>query len=94
MTRSGFRETIESILTMQIDRSIILTGLYLTPEQLRVVRPDLEPDDLLVGAIGRSRSVPVFPSGADRSPGGRQDIATTRSHGGIRFSYVQMDVVN
>ncbi len=94
MTRSEFRETIESIFGMQIDQSIILTGVDLTPEQLRVVRPDLEPDDPQVGAIGRYQSVPVFRSEASRSPGGRQDIATTGSHRGICFSYVQMDVVN
>jgi hypothetical protein len=94
MTRSEFREAIESILGMQMDRSIILTGLYLTPEQLRIVRPDLEPDDPQVGAIGRYQSVPVFRSEASRSSGGRQDIATTGSHRGICFSYVLMDVVN
>ena len=32
MTPSELREAIESILKVQTDRSIILTGLYLTPE--------------------------------------------------------------
>jgi hypothetical protein len=94
MTRSKFRETIASILAMQADRSIILTGFDLTPDQLRAARPELQPDDPPVGAIGRYRNVPVFGPEAEPPPGGRSDVVLTGSHRGIRFRYVQMDVVN
>ena len=79
---------------MQTDRSVILTGLYLTPDQLRLVRADLGPDDPQVGAIGRYQNVPVFLSDPGRLPGPRKDISPTESYRGIFFSYVQMDVVN
>ncbi len=94
MNRSELCESIESILGMQTDRSIVLTGFYLAPDQLLVVRPDLEPDDPQVGAVGRYRNVPVFRSDAGRAPGGRQDMVMTASHRGIAFTYVQLDVVN
>jgi hypothetical protein len=94
MTSSGLHERIESIIGLQIDRSIILTGLYLTSDQLRLVRVDLEPDDPQVGAIGRYLKVPVFLLDTGRAAGARGDVSQTETYRGILFSYVRPDHVN
>jgi hypothetical protein len=93
MSASGLREAIESVVGMQTERSIVLTGLYLSSDHLRLVQADLEPDNPEVGAIGRYQNVPVFLD-AGQPPRDQQDIAPIESHHGIVFRYVQLDVVN
>lgn len=94
MTPSELRETIASILNMQVNRSMILTGLHLTPDQLQLVQANLEPDDPQVGAIGRYQNVPVFLLDTGQPSIHWLETSRTESHRGIFFSYVQLNVVN
>lgn len=94
MTHSELREIIEEIYALQPDRSIILTGFYLTSEQEQLLRSDLEPDDPHVGAIGRYYGIPVFLSHEFQQDADRTSTVKTETHRGIGFGYVQMDIVN
>lgn len=93
MSSSKVHEAIESILELQVERSFMVAAFHLTHDQLRTPRDELTPDDPQVGAIGRCRNVPVFPSGAGRPLRDLESITATESHRGILFIYVKLDIV-
>ena len=84
--------TLRQIIGLERERAIILTGFYLVDDEIDLLRPLLQSDRLEVGAVGRYMNIPVFSgSQSTRTPGttGGQDALD-----GVRFTFVQMDVVD
>lgn len=86
-------DILNQIANEQRDRNRILTGWFLTPLQIAAILDDLAPHGPHpdVGGLGRLDSVPVFPIDSFQES---IDSAQTDQCDGIRFTFVQMGVVN
>lgn len=89
---SIIRESLNQVIELQSERSIILTGFFLEQCEINELSSSLLPDEPKVGAVGRYKGVPVF----DRSAlsGRASGVSREGELNGVRYSFVQMDSVN
>ena len=80
-------DRLTRICDFQGDRGFILTGFYLEPHELVLIRGALTRDDPDVGAEGRFKGVPVF----EKLDKLEEDFA---SEGSIDYTFVKMGVVD
>ena len=86
-------KVLNRIVEQQTALNRIVTGWFLTPAQLADIADDLSPHDPHpnVGGLGRLSSVPVFPID---DFGQLKDATQSDVCDGVRFTFVQMDIVN
>ena len=82
---SSFDEQYTMICRMQTHRSIAISRLYLTDDQINSIVNCLTHDELPSGSIGRYREVPVY----SICEALNEDPKDLRTDEGITYSYIE-----
>ncbi len=81
-------EQLESVCAGQPYYGILITGWFLSEEQITSTRDMLSPDSPSIGALGRLLNVPVYPLGTAQSVGADE----LRTEGDVTYSCIPWSV--
>lgn len=84
-SRQGIVEAMDRICSQQRSQLYIVLVFYLDPVLIAVIAEHLEPDEPPVGAVGRYRSVPVFPNDPTHDA-----HLIRRSEGAVEYTFMEL----